>query len=63
VVSYREGSNAEPEFENVMSSAQSQLKTEHEIKLSDAGSVVHPAGSESKNVTATLGTEMNSLHL
>ena len=35
-----------------MSSAQSQLKTEHEIKLSDAGSVVQPAGSESKNVTA-----------
>ena len=35
-----------------MISAQSYLKPEHEIKLSDAGSVVQPAGSESKNVTA-----------
>jgi transcriptional regulator with PAS, ATPase and Fis domain len=35
-----------------MSSAQSQLKPKHEIKLSDAASVVQPAGSESKNVTA-----------
>src|SRR6202011_4853430 len=34
-----------------MISAQSYLKPEHEIKLSDAGSVVQPAGSESKNVT------------
>ncbi len=35
-----------------MSSAQSHLKPKHEIKLSDAASVVQPAGSESKNVTA-----------
>ncbi len=35
-----------------MSSAQSQLKPKHEIKLSDAASVVQPAGSESKNVTS-----------
>src|SRR5260370_14294889 len=35
-----------------MSSAQSHLKPKHEIKLSDAASVVRPAGSESKNVTA-----------
>jgi transcriptional regulator with GAF, ATPase, and Fis domain len=35
-----------------MSSAQSQLKPEHEIKLSDAASVVQQVGSESKNVTA-----------
>src|ERR1700676_4905708 len=35
-----------------MSSAQSHLKPKHEIKLNDAASVVQPAGSESKNVTA-----------
>src|ERR1700730_16082350 len=35
-----------------MISAESYLNPEHEIKLSDAGSVVQPAGSESKNVTA-----------
>jgi hypothetical protein len=52
MVSYREGSNAEPKVENMMSSPQSHLKPEHEIKLSDAASVVHPAGSESKHVTA-----------
>src|SRR5258706_7713440 len=52
MVSYREGSNAEPKVENVMSSPQSHLKPEHEIKLSDAASVVQPTGSESKNVTA-----------
>jgi len=46
------GSNAEPKVGNVMISAQSYFKPEHEIKLSDAGSVVQPAGSESKNVTA-----------
>jgi len=40
-----------------MSSAQSHLKPKHEIKLSDAASVVQPAGSESKNVT-TLTAEM-----
>src|SRR6202030_2288559 len=43
---------AEPNVENVMSSAQSHLKPKREIKLSDAASVVQPAGSESKNVTA-----------
>ena len=43
---------AEPKVENVMSSAQSHLKRKHETKLSDAASVVQPAGSESKNVTA-----------
>src|SRR6202140_2472147 len=36
----------------MMSSPQSNLKQEHEIKLSDAAGVVHPAGSESKHVTA-----------
>src|ERR1700686_3829542 len=36
----------------MMSSPQSHLKPEHEIKLSDATSVVQPAGSESKYVTA-----------
>ncbi len=40
-----------------MSSAQSHLKPKHEIKLSDAASVVQPAGSESKNVT-TMTAEM-----
>src|SRR5258706_14050202 len=40
-----------------MSSAQSHLKPKHEIKLSDAASVVQPAGSESRNVTA-MTTEM-----
>src|ERR1700726_1393746 len=35
----------------MMSSPQSHLKPEHEIKLSDAASVVQPAGSESKHVT------------
>src|SRR5712664_3674865 len=40
-----------------MSSTQSHLKPKHEIKLSDAASVVQPAGSESKNVT-TLTAEM-----
>src|SRR5271155_4380793 len=35
----------------MMSSPQSYLKPEHEIKLSDAASVVQPAGSESKHVT------------
>jgi hypothetical protein len=34
-----------------MSSAQSLLKPKHEIKLSDAASVVRPAGSESKHLT------------
>src|ERR1700719_1426321 len=43
---------AEPKVENVMSSAQSHLKPKHEIELSDTASVVQPAGSESKNVTA-----------
>ena len=43
VLSYREGSNAEPKVENVRSSAQSHLKPKHEIKLSDAASVVQPA--------------------
>src|SRR6266851_7162090 len=41
----------------MMSSPQSHLKPEHEIKLSDAASVVQPAGSESKNVT-TMTAEM-----
>src|SRR6202035_3321421 len=41
----------------MMSSPQSHLKPEHEIKLSDATSVVQPAGSESKYVTA-MTTEM-----
>ena len=36
----------------MMSSPQSHLKPEHETKLSDAASVVQPAGSESKHVTA-----------
>src|ERR1700693_2323070 len=36
----------------MMSSPQSHLKPEHEIKLSDATSVVQPAGSESKYVPA-----------
>src|SRR3984957_11903421 len=36
----------------MMSSPQSHLKPEHEIKLSDAASMVQPAGSESKYVTA-----------
>ena len=36
----------------MMSSPQLRLKPEHEIKLSDAASVVQPAGSESKHVTA-----------
>jgi hypothetical protein len=36
----------------MMSSPQLHLKPEHKIKLSDAASVVHPAGSESKHVTA-----------
>jgi len=40
-----------------MSSAQSHVKPKHEIKLSDAASVVQPAGSESKNVT-TMTAEM-----
>jgi transcriptional regulator with PAS, ATPase and Fis domain len=40
-----------------MSSAQSHLKPKHEIKLSDAASVVQLAGSESKNVT-TMTAEM-----
>ena len=35
-----------------MSSPQSHLKPEHEIKLSDAASVVQPAGVESNHVTA-----------
>lgn len=52
MVSYREGLNADPKVENVMSSAQSHLKPKHEIKLSDVASVAQPAGSESKNVTA-----------
>src|SRR5579863_5809527 len=36
----------------MMSSPQLHLKPEHEIKLGDAASVVQPAGSESKHVTA-----------
>jgi len=36
----------------MMSSPQLHLKPEHKIKLSDAAGVVHPAGSESKHVTA-----------
>src|SRR5258708_35813133 len=51
------GRTRNPEVENVMSSAQSQLKRKHEIKLSYAASVVQPAGSESKNVT-TMTAEM-----
>src|SRR6267154_413793 len=35
----------------MMSSPQSNLEPEHEIKLSDAASVVRPAGSESKHLT------------
>ncbi len=41
---HREGSNAEPKVENVMSAPQSHLKPEHEIKLSDAASVAQRAG-------------------
>jgi len=52
MVSYRKGSNAELKVENMMSSPQLHLKPEHEIKLGDAASVVQPAGSESKHVTA-----------
>src|SRR5258705_7091534 len=40
-----------------MSSAQSHLKPKNEIKLSDAASMVQPAGSESKNIT-TMTAEM-----
>jgi transcriptional regulator with GAF, ATPase, and Fis domain len=36
----------------MMNSPQSHLKPQHEIKLSDAASMVQPAGSESKHVTA-----------
>jgi hypothetical protein len=36
----------EPKVGNMMSSPQSHLELEHEIKLSDAASVVQPAGSE-----------------
>src|ERR1700720_3374411 len=36
----------------MMSSPPLHLKPEHEIKLSDAASVVRPAGSESKHLTA-----------
>src|ERR1700722_19646332 len=46
------GSNAERKVENMMSSPQLHLKPEHEIELSDAASVVQPAGSESRHVTA-----------
>src|SRR5258707_9092195 len=45
-----------------MSSAQSHLKPKHEIDLSDAASVVQPAGSESKNVTA-MTAEMGKTRL
>jgi hypothetical protein len=48
VVSCREGSNAEPKVENVMSSAQSHLKPEHEIELSDAASDI-PRKEKSEN--------------
>ena len=46
------GRTRKPKVENVMSSAQSHLKPKHETKLSNAASVVQPARSESKNVTA-----------
>jgi PAS domain-containing protein len=40
-------------MENVMSSAQSQLKPDHKVQPSHAVGVVHPAGSESKDGSST----------
>jgi hypothetical protein len=40
--------NRDPRMENSMSSPEPRLKPDHEIQLSNAASVVQPAGSESK---------------
>jgi hypothetical protein len=40
--------NRDPNMENMMSSPESRLKTDHEIQLSDAADVLQPAGSQSK---------------
>jgi formate hydrogenlyase transcriptional activator len=53
VVSCCEESNAESKIENMMSSPESRLKPDQEIKLSDAASVVQPAGSDSKHRSNT----------